>query len=172
MPFTNSDFPGQIFRTIEEFYEAKRKRSEIESKLNDMEGEVTKVIATIIPSPKNVIEERISNLEKRISHLAENVGHLSRLEKKLPKNKEGLEVGTVLRGESRGKEYTLEALEESYLCSDGKIYQSLSGAALGVSDNRRSGWRFWKDVAGSPIGEVTGRFKSNDDDVASNLPAQ
>jgi hypothetical protein len=50
-------------------------------------------------------------------------------------------------------------MEEDYLCSDGNIYQSLSGAALGVSGNRRSGWKFWKDIEGNAIGELTGRFK-------------
>ncbi len=81
-------------------------------------------------------------------------------------NKEGLQIGLILRGESKGRFFTLEVLDDGYCCSDGSIYESLSGAAQGVSGNRRSGWKFWTDVAGTPIGETTGRFKRN----ASNDP--
>ena len=82
-------------------------------------------------------------------------------------NKEGLQVGTTLRGESKGDRYTIEVIEDGYLCSNGEIYQSLSGAALGVSGNRRSGWKFWKDIHGTSIVELTGRFDSGHNESRS-----
>jgi hypothetical protein len=160
MPFTNPSFPGQVFRTFKEYEEAKRIRKRVEGNIVEKEGEITKVTATVIPAPKNVVERRVVALEKKMDKILEAIRRSS-TPKKPTHNKEGLTAGTILRGESRGREYTLEILEEGYLCSDGNIYPSLSGAALGVSDNRRSGWKFWKDVEGTPIGEVTGRFKKN-----------
>lgn len=163
MPFVNRDYPGQIFDTFEEFEEARRKRKEVESSLAKTEGteEITSVTATIIPAPKELIERRVAELEATMDKL------LKLVHRKPTRNKEGLQIGLILRGESRGSEYTLETLEEGYLCSDGTIYDSLSGAALGVSGNRRSGWKFWRDVAGTPVGEVTGRFKRQN---ATNNP--
>jgi hypothetical protein len=153
MPFTNPSFPGQIFNTLEEFNEARRKRSEVEANISTRTEEITKVTATIIPAPRDLLEKKISSLEGRMQNLESKIAAAP------THNKEGLAIGTTLRGESRGQSYTLDILDEGYLCSDGNIYDSLSGAALGVSGNRRSGWKFWKDVAGTPIGEVTGRFK-------------
>ncbi len=161
MPFVNRDYPGQIFDTFKEFEEARRKRKEVESTLAEKTEEITSVTATVIPAPKELIERRVVDLEAKMDKL------LRLVSKRPTRNKEGLQVGLTLRGESRGKEYTLETLEEGYLCSDGTIYDSLSGAALGVSGNRRSGWKFWRDVAGTPVGEVTGRFKKRD---ATNNP--
>ena len=160
MPFTNPGFPGQVFNTIEEFDEARRKRTEIENSIAERVEEITKVTATIIPAPKDLLERKVSALEERIQELEQ------RVRAEPSENSENLKIGTTLRGNSGGKEYTLDVLEVGYLCSNGKIYDSLSGAALGVSGNRRSGWKFWKDVAGIPIGEITGRFKKN----ASNNP--
>jgi len=162
MPFTNPSFPGQVFRTFEEFEEAREKRIEVENSISARADEITKVTATVIPAPKEALERKIMSLELRMSKIMGAVRQLLNSSPEPPaRNREGLAVGTILRGESRGREYTLEVLEESYLCSDGSIYQSLSGAAQGVSDNRRSGWKFWRDVEGTPIGEVTGRFKKN-----------
>ncbi len=156
MPFTNPSFPGQLFITPEEFEEARRKRAHTEDMLAERGEEVTRVTATVIPAPRELLERRVLELEQQIQKL------IARLEGSPTHNKEGITIGTILQGESKGQKYTLEALEADYLCSDGNIYQSLSGAALGVSGNRRSGWKFWRDVAGTPIGGVTGRFKRND----------
>jgi hypothetical protein len=123
--------------------------------------EVTKVTATVVPAPKDLLERRVAEIEQKVDSL---IDMIQRGKPALSdKNKEGLKVGTILRGESKGKDYTLEVLpeDEGYLCSDGQIYDSLSGAALGVSGNRRSGWKFWKDIEGTPIGEVSGRFAKN-----------
>lgn len=155
MPFTNPDFPGQTFRTMDEFDEARHKRIEVENSIATRAEEVTKVTATIIPATRDLLESKVAALEKKLRVLE------SRVQAEPVDNKEGLRIGTILRGESRGQEYTLEILEEGYLCSDGNIYDSLSGAALGVSGNRRSGWKFWRDVAGTSLGEVTGRFHKN-----------
>lgn len=155
MPFTNPSFPGQIFDSIAEFEEARKKRVEVESSIAERAEEITQVTATVIPAERSLLEKKVAALERKIDDLERKISPIP------TENKEGLKIGTVLRGESRGREYTLEVLEEGYLCSDGVIYDSLSGAALGVSENRRSGWKFWKDVAGTPIGEVTGRFKKN-----------
>ena len=164
MPFTVRDFRGQLFRTVEEYQEAKRKRRQIEESITERSEEITQVIATVIPAPRELLERTVANLEAKISKLSLAMEKLAvnkanpPVKKKI--NKEGLEIGVILQGESRGQKYTLETLEESYLCSDGIIYQSLSGAALGVSGNRRSGWRFWRDIEGTPIGAITGRFKN------------
>ena len=162
MPFTNPSFPGQIFSTIEEFDEARSKRSAVETILAQRAGqspmeEITRVTATIIPAPRDLLEKKIVALERKLEEMGQKLSSLPTAEDPTH-NKEGLSVGTVLRGESRGKEYTLEVLDESYLCSDGQIYETLSGAAYGVSGNRRSGWVFWKDVAGISIGDTSGRF--------------
>ncbi len=85
-----------------------------------------------------------------------------------PVNKDGLPVGMVLQGESKGQRYTLEILPEGYLCSTGQIEPTLSAAAQRVSGNRRSGWKFWCDFYGNPIGEATGRFKKRDSAVPSS----
>jgi hypothetical protein len=155
MPFTNPNFPGQIFNTIDEFLEARKKRAEVEERIAEKVDEITKVTATVMPASKNMLERKVAELERKLEALE------GKLCNEPSSNKEGLQIGAVLRGESRGKEYTLEVLEEGYLCSDGNIYDSLSGAALGVSGNRRSGWKFWRDVAGTSVGEATGRFKKN-----------
>lgn len=167
MPFTNPSFPGQIFSTVEEFEEARRKRAEIETNLAQrasIADDIVRVTATIIPAPKDLLERKVVSLERQVEEIRQKLSSI--VSEEATHNREGLSIGTVLRGESRGEEYTLEVLEEGYLCSNGKIYDSLSGAALGVSENRRSGWKFWKDVAGIPVGEITGRFAKN----ASNNP--
>jgi hypothetical protein len=155
MPFTNPSFPRQEFKTFEEFEEARRLQHETHARIDAKAEEITKVTATIIPAEPKLVERRVVELEKKVDALMRNVSAGP------TENKEGLMIGTILRGESRGEKYTIETLDEGYLCSDGNIYDSLSGAALGVSGNRRSGWKFWKDVAGIPIGEITGRFKKN-----------
>ncbi len=158
MPFTNPSYPGQEFKTFEEFQERRRLEKEAHDSIDataERAEEITKVTATIIPAEPELVERRVVELEKKVDALARMVAD------EPTENKEGLMIGTILRGESRGNSYTLETLDEGYLCSDGNIYDSLSGAALGVSGNRRSGWKFWKDVAGIPIGEITGRFRKN-----------
>lgn len=160
MPFVNRDYPGQIFDSFEEFEEARHKRKEIENSLAERAGEIINVTATVLPASKKLLEQKIVDLERKMDKI------LKFVERKPTENKEGLRIGLVLRGESRGREYTLEVIDEGYLCSNGVIYQSLSGAAEGVSENRRSGWKFWKDVEGTPIGNVSGRFKIN----AANSP--
>lgn len=155
MPFTNPNYPGQIFKSFEEFEKARKGRQEMENSIAERGEEITKVTATVIPAPEGLLERKLTVLEKKIERLERKVIVVP------TKNGEGLEIGTILRGESRGDSYTLEILDEGYLCSDGRIYDSLSGAAQGVSGNRRSGWKFWKDVAGTSIGELTGRFEKN-----------
>ena len=164
MAFTVRDFPGQLFKTIEEYEEAKCKRRDIEESIAERSEEITQVTATIIPAPRELLERKVVDLEGKISKLSSAIEKLSVSKTNQPgkkkRNKEGLKIGTILQGESRGQKYTLEVLEKDYLCSDGTIYQSLSGAALGVSGNRRSGWKFWRDIEGTPIGAIVGRFKS------------
>jgi len=161
MPFTNPSFPGQIFRTVAEYDEARKKRAEIEKKLATPAQleEITRVTATILPAEKGLLETKVSQLEREVDRLRSAIDDLlSEEESQDQLNKEGITVGGVLVGESKGRSYTLEVLDSGYLCSDGQIYQSLSGAALGVSGNRRSGWRFWKVQEGQSVGEKAGRF--------------
>jgi len=159
MPFTVKEYPGQLFRSMKEYDEAKRRRHKVERSIATRSNEVTKVTATIIPASKALLERKVVTLEKQIKNLTSEVERLSsKTSAKKKANNEGLIVGTIFQGESRGQKYTLEVLEEGYLCSNGGIYQSLSGAALGVSGNRRSGWKFWKNIEGNPIGKLTGRF--------------
>lgn len=165
MPFTVKEFPGQRFDTIEEFEEAKKRRAAIEkslaSRAMEPDGEeITRVTATILPAPPRVVETKLVALEGEISRLSKIINQLMEVPRA---QKRDLELGTVLHGESQGRGFTIEVLENGYLCSDGKIYESLSGAALGVSGNRRSGWKFWKDSAGTPIGVAIGRFSEHAD---------
>jgi len=160
MPFTVKEFPGQRFNTIEEYTEAKKRRASIEKSLENRtllpeEEEITRVTATVLPAPPRVVESKLVELEGEVSRLSRLITKLLEPSKS---EKQEIEVGTVLNGESQGRRFTVEVLESGYLCSDGKIYESLSGAALGVSGNRRSGWKFWKDSTGTPIGVVIGRF--------------
>ncbi len=159
MPFTTKEFPDQSFNTIDEWDDAKRRRKSDEESITERAEGVTRVTATLIPAPRRLLEEKIAGLEKKILELDCRVETMSPdFEPETGENKENIPIGTVLRGESKGQRYTLEVLDEGYLCSDGSIYQSLSGAALGVSGNRRSGWRFWKNVEDRSIGDMTGRF--------------
>ena len=106
MPFTNPSFPGQIFDTMEEFHEARRKRNEVESSISQRAEEITTVTATVIPASRDLLERKVSTLERKIDNLERKITP------KPTENKEGLQIGTTLRGESRGREYTLEALDE------------------------------------------------------------
>lgn len=164
MAFTVKDFPNQTFKTINEWKNAEQRRNNIEKNINERSDKITHVTATVIPASKKLLERTISSLQKQVSNLAFQVKTLiSNKEEALSigkVNKQGLPIGITLYGKSRGRHYTLQVLNQDYLCSDGKIYQSLSGAALGVSDNRRSGWKFWRDDNDNPIGELTKRFKS------------
>lgn len=163
MPFTNPNFPGQTFRTVAEYEEARRRREEIERTLasrSDLE-QVTSITATILPAEQSLMEAKIAKLEKEIEKLQAAFESLDPEETKEQLNAEGITVGKVLIGESKGRKFTLEVLDQGYLCSDGKIYHSLSGAALGVSGNRRSGWRFWKVQEGQSVGEKSGRFRTH-----------
>ena len=165
MPFTVKGFPGQRFDTIEEFQEAKSRRASIEKSLEDRaigpeREEITRVTAIVLPAPPRVVETKLAALEGEVARLSTII---ERLLENPTAEKRDLEVGTILHGESQGRKFTVEALESGYLCSDGRIYESLSGAALGVSGNRRSGWKFWKDITGTPIGVVIGRFSEHAD---------
>ncbi len=170
MPFSVKEFPGQLFDNMIEYEEAKRKRVAIEAELENRaqvyadEPQKARVTATIIPAPQHLVERRVATIESKLNELIETVRKMR--EPSPPAvNKEGLLLGTTLRGESKGRRFTLEVIGDGYLCSDGIIYQTLSGAALGVSGNRRSGWVFWKDIHGTSIGEVTGRFSGESNDT-------
>ncbi len=154
MSFTNKDFPNRVFNTVKELEDAIEKGKQIEENIaarSDVDEVITRVTATIFPSPQGALERRVILLEQQLADFQSNLG-------KSKKNKDNLPVGMVLRGESKGQSYTLEILEEGYLCSTGEIEATLSAAAERVSGNRRSGWVFWTDGKGTPIGEITGRF--------------
>ncbi len=172
MPFHVKEFPGQLFRNMNEYKEAQILRRNTEANLADLaqvyadEPQKTRVTATVIPAPRQLVEKRVAAIESKLDALIDTVRTLQ--EPGHPaENKEGLQVGITLRGESKGNRFTLEVIEDGYLCSNGDIYQSLSGAALGVSGNRRSGWVFWKDIHGTSIGELTGRFGSGHNESRS-----
>jgi hypothetical protein len=149
-----------------EYKEAQILRRNTEANLADLaqvyadEPQKTRVTATVIPAPKQLVERRVAVIEAKVETLIDKVNAMQ-IPGPPAENKEGLQVGTALRGESKGSRFTLEVLEDGYLCSNGDIYPSLSAAALGVSGNRRSGWVFWKDIHGTSIGELTGRFGSD-----------
>ena len=153
MAFTNRDFPGRVFSSIREYEEACALRKAVEKRLE----EPTSIVARILPAAPEAIERRLLDLEKKVRFLLGRISR-KRAEPSPGENREGIQVGMVLVGDSKGQEYSLEVLPDRYLCSDGRLYESLSGAALGVSGTRRSGWRFWRDSTGRPIGEVVGRF--------------
>lgn len=161
MAFTNPNFPGQKFNTVDELREAERLRKEVELKISTLgDKRVTKVTATIIPAPKFELERMMLLFEQRLARL-ESREDTSK-EKKDSTNKDSLPIGMTLKGSSKGTLHTLEVLDEGYLCSTGEISATLSAAALEVSGNRRSGWKFWTDDEGTPIGEITGRLKKNE----------
>ena len=172
MPFTVREFPGQLFRNMGEYKEAQILRRNTEADLADRaqvyadEPQKTRVTATVIPAPKQLVERRVAVIEAKLETLIDKVDAMQSPSPPA-ENKEGLQVGTTLRGESKGSRFTLEVLEDGYLCSNGDIYPSLSAAALGVSGNRRSGWVFWKDIHGTSIGELTGRFDSGHNESRS-----
>lgn len=166
MPFTNPDFPGQVFSTVGELQDASDRRLRVENDLarrtqeTEDEDSITKVTAIVIPTPREVLERRVILLEQ---HLKKVLKLLETKESEDSKtNNDNLPIGMVLKGESKGKDYTLEVLDKGYLCSTGEITTTLSAAAEAASGNRRSGWAFWKDMQGIPIGEITGRFKKRD----------
>jgi len=166
MPFTVSDFPDRVFETYVEFEQAlleKHKKGYAFNSQKENLDEAVRVTATALPLSQDLVNQRIIELENKIDQLNGliNMLRLERINENPDKNKDGIKVGTVLRGESKGRDHTLQALSEGYLCSDGVTYETLSAAALGVSGNRRSGWKFWTDIEGKPVGEITGRFDSN-----------
>lgn len=162
MPFTNPDFPGREFNTTKELQtaveESKRIENNLAAALND--DEVTSVTATIVPSPQYALERRVILLERQIESLTRQLEAIG--DNRTTLNKDNLPIGMVLKGESKGKFHKLEILEEGYLCSTGEIVATLSAAAEEVSGNRRSGWVFWTDEKGTPIGEITGRFNKHE----------
>lgn len=160
MPFTNPDFPGQIFRTVEEWEDARKKRREVEDKIEARRQNppASRVVATLVPLSTAEVGRKLTSLELQVRQLQAQLREAA----SDSRNAEGIVIGTILFGESKGRSFSLEVLEEGYLCSDGQIYSSLSGAALGVSGNRRSGWRFWRDHKGVPVGELSGRFGTHD----------
>jgi hypothetical protein len=163
MPFTNPDFPGRIFKTTNELQSAVQESKRIESDLAAAaagDDEVMSVTATIIPSPQYALERRVILLEQQIESLTRQLEAMS--DNKSSLNKDNLPIGMVLKGESKGESHNLEILEEGYLCSTGEIVATLSAAAEEVSGNRRSGWAFWTDGQGTPIGEITGRFNKHE----------
>lgn len=156
MPFSNPNFPNQTFKTIEELKEALAKRKVIEAGL-EREEEKKKITATIIPHKEesSFLEKRIASLEKQLGYILSRIREIG---KKPETNKDNLPIGMILKGKSKGQEYTLEVLEKGYLCSTGELEETLSAAAERVSGNRRSGWAFWCDGNGRPVGEITGKF--------------
>ena len=155
--FTSRDFPGRRFSTLAEFQEAQRLQQQVEADLEKrrVNGERgVKVVAQIVPLGNDALERRVAVLEDAVRDLHDKLASKDTEETEKP-----LDPGTILYGESRGQRYTLEVLKDGYLCNNGEIYKTLSGAALGVSGNRRSGWRFWRNERGVAAGEVTGRFE-------------
>jgi len=165
MSFNTKDFPGQSFDSVEEYKEALRRRRIAEEAISQAKAGMTQVVATILPMPRDVLESRVVRLEAEIktlhSHLRELMSLVQSGEQGTP-NFEGVPIGLTLFGTTKGQTFTLEPMLGSYLCSDGRIYDSLSGAALGVSGNRRSGWVFWKNAEGKEVGEITGRFEEKE----------
>jgi hypothetical protein len=162
MPFSNPDFPGRIFNTTKELQDAlqESKRIEIELAASGDDEEVLSVTATIVPSPQYALERRVILLEQQLESMTRQLEAMG--DKQPTLNKDNLPIGMVLKGDSKGKSHKLEILEEGYLCSTGEIVATLSAAAEEVSGNRRSGWAFWTDGQGTPIGEITGRFKKHE----------
>jgi hypothetical protein len=162
MPFSNPDFPGRVFSTTDELQTAIRESKRIESELVSQadDEEILSVTATIIPAPQQLLEQRILVLERQLLELTEKLEE--RQERTSTLNKDRLPIGMVLKGDSKGKTHKLEILDNGYLCESGEIAATLSAAAEEVSGNRRSGWAFWTDGQGTPIGEITGRFNKHE----------
>lgn len=163
MPFTNPDFPGREFSKPSDLQAAIQESKRIERNLAAAaieDEEVMSVTATIVPSPQYALERRVILLEQQLESVIRQLEAKS--DKKTTLNNDNLPIGMVLKGESKGESHKLEVLEEGYLCSTGEIVATLSAAAEEVSGNRRSGWKFWTDGQGTPIGEITGRFEKHE----------
>lgn len=158
MAFTVPEFDEErVFDSMAEFEEAVRERREIEVRLEQGREEVVSVTATLVPEEPSSINSRLSVIESELKNITDLLKSMAS-----KKNTEGLDIGSKLFGESKGRLFSLEVRAKDYFCPDTEErYPSLSAAAQGVSGNRRSGWKFWKDETGVPIGETSGRFAAN-----------
>jgi len=116
-------------------------------------------------------EDRIAALEKQMFHITNAHDSLFSMVKEMndkltasqqkdisatiEKKKSDLEIpeGTVLHGKTKGLSYFLNVRDGAFYVGVTR-YDSLSAAAEGVSDVRRSGWTFWKLPDGKSVREA------------------
>lgn len=138
----------------------------------DIEAEVAEVQPFPIREGASA-DEKIEEMQKQILHLTNAFDSISRMVKEIrddlrkdkdnelneviekngKEGKDEIPEGTVLVGTTRGLTYFLQVKDGAFYVGTNK-YDSLSGAALGVSGVRRSGWTFWKLSDGRSVKEV------------------
>ncbi len=136
---------------------------------------IEKKYAAVLATDPPTIDQRMSLLEAKMETIAAAIAMLQLTDKPITNNhnayddvtspnKDGLPIGLVLIGTSRGPDgvstdYMLIVEELGYSVVhmfEGQplAYQSLSAAAEAVSGVRRSGWTFWKLEDGRSVKEA------------------
>lgn len=97
------------------------------------------------PAEKKIMEKEVSE-KPGIQH-GGFVGTNQRL------NKDMIPINSILTGIVNGVPHVLYVHRDSYTVGN-KRYETLSGAAKGVTGKRRNGWEFWRTPDGTKIGDL------------------
>lgn len=131
---------------------------------------VVKRYAGVLVTDPTTVEERMDVLEAKIETMATLMAQLQLVGEPITDNhdaftevinpnKDGLPIGLMLMGTSKGVDHVLMVEELRYSVVPlfegvGQAYPSLSSAAEAVSGVRRSGWTFWKLEDGRSVKEA------------------
>lgn len=117
----------------------------LENKVADLRTLVTTLLRTIKDSgnKEDVVEEKRVEKEEADDFIGIN--------KRL--NKDMIPINSILTGIVNGVPHVLYVHRNSYTVGN-KSYETLSGAAKGVTGKRRNGWEFWRTPDGTKIGDL------------------
>lgn len=134
-------------------------------------GKGAKDVVGIITKPQTV-EQRVAVLEsqlKAMTHAFYSVRRVLEKEKQMTGedaynpgipitvtvNRDGIPIDTILMGITEFAPFILNVGNDGLYYVNNVGYQSLSAAAAAVgAPVRKSGWRFWKTLDGSPVKDV------------------
>lgn len=141
----------------------------MEKKVSIGNGVEKKYSCTIASKPET-IDQRLSLLEAKMETIASMIAALQLADKPITDNnnayegaanpnKDGIPIGIMLVGTTRGVNHILMVEEFGYskvqlFEGEPESYASLSAAAEAVSGVRRSGWTFWKLEDGRTLKEA------------------
>ncbi len=133
-------------------------------------GVKKKYACLLATEPIMTIDQRLDLLEARIETLATTMVMSQLMDKPttnnhnayddvIDPNKDGLPVGLMLVGTTKGVNHVLMVEELGYSVvpifeGESQMFVSLSAAAEAVSGVRRSGWTFWKLEDGRSVKEA------------------